>query len=297
MPTPEYSSYSEIAADLRNLVDRLRTIGIDLDRGRVRRYLQILESRNGTADERITAATEATCLAEIAALPLEALEPVRHRLGELCAGPFAPDPNHADQGRDLAFELQVAAKLLEASDQVSLSNPADVTLTRGDRQMLVECKRPTSRPALGRAIVKAYRQLSEHRRSGVRGFGAIAIDSSMIVNPLNGILQAPQGSPPIRGDECTTRLNFALEMLLREEQHSLRRSAANTRSDSLNHIFLFRTFALVDIGGRAPIRTTAWRVTPAVSDGSHEFLQIHDWLSQIRGSDPTLYRFSNIPRR
>src|ERR1051325_4290233 len=79
-----------IAADLRDVIECLRGLGIDLDRGRIEAYLDVLDSaaRGDAVDTALlwAAACEVSDLVAASTLSRDALQPVVARLSRICDG-------------------------------------------------------------------------------------------------------------------------------------------------------------------------------------------------------------------
>lgn len=193
---------AEIAVDLRGVIEYFEKLGVSLMRGRIRAYAEALDAvgRRERVDRALlwSAACEVSDLVAASSLDLTALQLVRHRLTTMCDGdPVFTARSRDDPGRNLCFELITGAMLQAAGVRSQLQNPSDVTNTVGGARLLVECKRPTTLPALGRRLQEGYRQLSEHRRSGHEGFGAIALEVSALVNPDFGVLVAKDAATAV----------------------------------------------------------------------------------------------------
>jgi hypothetical protein len=96
-------------------------------------------------------------------------------------------------GRNIGFELDIAASFRRLGFPIKLQPPADLWITSQDNPIAVECKRPFSYDALGANMEKAFSQLRQRYRthaspSQVRGVAALS--ASKMENDGSLMLQA-----------------------------------------------------------------------------------------------------------
>lgn len=272
-------SVAEIAIELRKVIDYFDGLGVSLMRGRIRTYADALDAagRREHIDRALlwSAACEVSDLVAASSLDFTLLRPVRHRLTQICGGdPVFTAHSGDDAGRNLCFELITAAMFQAGGIPTTLQNPSDVTTTVGDTRLLVECKRPTTLPALGRRLVEGYRQLSEQRRSGHVGFGAIALEISALVNPDFGVLVAK---------DTATALNSVyghIQRVFKRSSKYLARAARNARQDAGIHLLLFRVKCMTGDGLNPPNVTQVWHLEPTVHVNSPEFHTLYELMKQ-----------------
>jgi hypothetical protein len=259
-----------IATDLRDVVRHFELLGLPIGRGRIRSYLELIDAAaRGEHVERSliwATACEVDDLVAAASLDPASLGPVRHRMAKLCAGDLVlTSKSRPDPGRDLCFELVTAAMLQKIGVQSKLESPSDVVNMVGGQALLVECKRPTTFAALGRRLKDGYRQMSEHRRAGHVGVGAIAVEVSVLVNPGFDVLVAESQSRAIDG------LYGHIQRVFQEARIHLAEAARNARRDAGVHLLMFRVKCMAGDGVETPYITTVWHLEPVVSLASPEF--------------------------
>lgn len=265
---------TEIAVALRDVVKYFEEVGVSLMRGRIQVYANALAAagRGEHVDRALlwSAACEISDLVEASSLDSKSIHAVRHRLATICGGdPVFTAKSGDDPGRDLCFELITGAMLQAAGVRSELQNPSDVTSTVGDARLLVECKRPTTLLALGRRLQQGYRQMSEHRRNGHIGFGAIALEVSTLVNPDFGVLVA--------NDESTA-VDYVyghIQQVFRRSSEYLARAARNSRQDAGVHLLLFRVKCMTGDDKGPPSVTQVWHLEPTVQLNSPEFQALY----------------------
>lgn len=270
---------AEIAVDLKKIVRYFDELGVSLMRGRISAYADALDAAGcgGRVDRALlwSAACEVSDLLAASSLDSTTLQPVRHRLTAICGGdPVFTAQSGDDPGRNLCFELVTAAMLQVAGVRSELQNPSDVAGSVTESRLLVECKRPTTLPALGRRLQQGYRQLSEHRRNGHGGFGVIALEISALVNPNFGVLVAK---------DTETAVNYVyghIQQVFRQSREHLARAARNARHDAGVHLLLFRVQCMTgdDIG--PPNVTTVWHLEPTVPLSSPEFNALYQLMEK-----------------
>ena len=123
---------AEIAADLRNVIDYFKGVGVSLMRGRILEYANALNAagRGEHVDRALlwSAACEISDLVKAASLDLTTLQPVRSRLVGICGGDTVfTVQSKDDPGRNVCFELLTGAMLQAAGAHPEFQNPSDVT--------------------------------------------------------------------------------------------------------------------------------------------------------------------------
>jgi hypothetical protein len=111
---------------------------------------------------------------------------IRPKLERILDGPLLPtdEDQNSNRGRNILFELDLAAKLWTAGLAPVLGERPDLSCTIDDRLLLIECKRPSSIGGARKAIAKARQQLLrdlKKNRAGSRG--VIAVSLTKIANP------------------------------------------------------------------------------------------------------------------
>ena len=270
---------AQIAADLGKVITYFEELGLSLKRGRIRAYADVLDAagRGEHVDRALlwSAACEVSDLVAASSLDSTAIKPVRHRLEAICGGdPVFTAQSGADPGRNLCFELVTAAMFQAAGVRSELQNPSDVTSIVAGSRLLVECKRPTTLPALGRRLQQGYRQLSEHRRNGHVGFGAIALEVSALVNPDFGVLVAKDT------ETAVNNVYGHIQKVFRQSSKYLARAARNARHDAGVHLLLFRVQCMTGDGLGPPNVTTTWHLEPTVALSSPEFKALYELMKK-----------------
>lgn len=277
-----------IATDLRDVVRHFELLGLPIGRGRIRSYLELLDAavRGDPVDRGLiwAAACEVEDLVSVASLDPASLGPVRHRIADLCAGDlvFTSQSKH-DPGRNLCFELVTAAMLQRVGGQSKLGSPSDVVNMVGGQALLVECKRPTTFAALGRRLKDGYRQMSEHRRAGHVGVGAIAVEVSVLVNPGFDVLVAESQSRAIDG------LYGHIQRVFQVARIHLADAARNARRDAGVHLLMFRAKCMAGDGAATPYIASVWHLEPVVSLASPEFSQLYYLMKNHSEFNPGIW--------
>jgi hypothetical protein len=117
------------------------------------------------------------------------------------------------------------------AEGLRFGDPSDVATSLSGVPLLVECKRPTSSAALAKRLQEGFRQMSEHRRAGFTGIGAIAIDASIVANPHFGVIVS---------NDVPTVLYGHLQRVLSEAKVYIARAARNSRSDAGVQLLMLR---------------------------------------------------------
>jgi hypothetical protein len=197
-------TWQEIARDVDRALALCRGLGLgDLpDRSRFALYrerlgglIEALERRGqeGARDAFATdRATHGVALAECSELAtlipfLESCERgvVRPKLERVLRGPTLPmdEDQNSSIGRNMLFELNLAATLWAAGLNPALGEHPDLSCEIESRLLLIECKRPASVSGARKAIARVRRQIVQNLkkcRAGSRGI--IAVSLTKVVN-------------------------------------------------------------------------------------------------------------------
>lgn len=284
------NSVKKMAQDLRGAIDFLQTVGVDINKGRVSRYLEVFdnyfESGNLNNPLLFAAAYEGDDIAKIKDIPLAEVQKIRHRLSRISSGDETlTTESDNDQGRDLLFEIAVAHFLQNISGAIRLDSPSDVVSNIGETALLVECKRPTTGPALARRIKEGYRQISEHRRQGYSGLGVVALEVSLLVNPNFGVLIAQDSKSAIDG------LYIHIQKVLSMAKEELDRAARNRRQDAGVDLLMFRAKCMSGDNISPPYITTVWHLEPLTPLWSPEFMLHYKAFSAHENFQPGITVF------
>ena len=194
--------FAELAEHLDGAVEWLARMGVDVTKSRLGRYRRDMLELSAAAESKDI--DRLKVLYESALTPLfEANEIVgiydafagsahenyvRDRIQALSSGPISytdEDTSASNRARNLAFELQMAARLLAAGLSLEEKIRSDITTRVGTRVVLLECKRPHSEAGVERSVMDAKHQLKQHC-DGVDGsqrLGVVAVDLTRLTNP------------------------------------------------------------------------------------------------------------------
>jgi len=132
-------------------------------------------------------------------------ETVRRKLLEVLQGPaqVTAEDQNTNQGRNILFEFNVAAKLCDAKLSPQLGDHPDVSCSVDGREIFIECKRPLTLGGAAQAMGRAFRQLENDLKEAPAGArGAVAFSVSRLLNPGNQILSY---TDEIAGKEALSR--------------------------------------------------------------------------------------------
>lgn len=284
---------NEVVGKLEAAIAKIRTLGVDIERGRVKTYLDTLRNPDATMEQASIAVHESEDLCEgLLSVSLDQLEKVRHKLPRLCGGPLlatAHSPN--DPGRDLVFELATAAFLANCGVSPELEAPTDVSCATKHGRLSIECKRPRGRSGLFNALRDSFKQISDFRRTGMVGLAAVSIDASLIAVPDNKTFQVRNTRI---GREGMDARGLAMLASCRPEIQRFRR---NARQDAMVTAFMFRYTARVLLGADSPTSFRSWRVESNVSIYAPDFRALYDVLSGSPIFEPGVHTVDrNDPR-
>lgn len=116
-------------------------------------------------------------------------ESLTEKLLEINKGPFIyteENTSSTNRARNIAFELNIAARLIQAGYEVDLSDEADLIVKDSEYEVYIECKRPQKEHQINSNIKGALKQL--HKRYGIskssnKVRGLIAISIVKVFNP------------------------------------------------------------------------------------------------------------------
>jgi hypothetical protein len=276
---------SKVAEDLVRFAGFLQTLGVAPLRGRLKLYSDVLAAaaKGQPVDRDLlwAAACEVSDLEEMTTLSPASMGTVVHRLPGLFGGaPVALAAAGDDAGRSLTFELVTGARLQKIGGTSGFGVPSDVTNQIAGVPLMVECKRPTSLTGMAKRLQEGFRQLSEHRRAGHAGLGAIAIEASALVNPESGVLV--DADPP-------AMLYRHLLRILAEAKDQLARAARNARKDAQVHLLMLRVKCIAGDGEQAPDITQVWHLEPLTPLDSPEFAALYQAMQRMPGFTPGVH--------
>lgn len=297
---PYHSPFAD-SADLlqraRDAIAHFRQIGVDLERGRFQRYERIIrEVAEGSEVDRgelFNATCEINDLATACRLHPDILRMDLARMHLLGKGSDSyAQVSDSDRGRDIAFELVTASAMQACGAATTLNNPADVVCAADGRQLLIECKRPTSLGSLRRRLKEAHDQLAGHRDKGTVGIGAIAVDVSVLVNPECGVLDCETAQAGIG----TLRKHMKL---LRAKAMSAVQGYYRERPASDTPLVVALMFRM-QCGlatGDALIVANTWDIEPIVNVNDSDFKVLYRIVQRHDASTPGIHTDSPSDRR
>jgi len=139
------------------------------------------------------------------------------RLRRFIRGAEKIDPAVADDpGRDVAFELSIAARFARAGYAIDFGTEADLRVTLSNSILFVECKRPKSHQKVERHVSGALRQLKE--RYATVGAdktpkGIVALSLNMVINPDSHLLVADSH------DALDVKVRYHMDKFIQRHQH------------------------------------------------------------------------------
>jgi len=119
---------------------------------------------------------------------LQTQEPkaLRPKVERVLIGPLLPrdEDENSSHGRNILFELQLAAQFASAGLTPVLGEHPDLHVEVDGHRLLIECKRPASLAGARKAITKARDQLLKHlKKAPVGSRGVIALSVTKLMNP------------------------------------------------------------------------------------------------------------------
>jgi hypothetical protein len=122
-------------------------------------------------------------------------EDLQARLSTYITGPTnISDENPAkttNNPRDIGFELFMGSRLLKCGYSVSFKKDGDLEYKAADRNIYIECKRPSSEKKIKENVDKAFKQLEKRYSQDGTARGFIAISMSKILNKEHYTLGVP----------------------------------------------------------------------------------------------------------
>ena len=121
-----------------------------------------------------------------------------------------------DPGRDVAFELGIAARFARAGFDVDFGTDADIKIPLPDCTLYLECKRPKSQAKVDRHVSASARQLRRRYASAGAGEtpkGVLALSLSMVINPGGHLLVAETRS------ELDAKVRHHTDAFVKRHQH------------------------------------------------------------------------------
>lgn len=114
------------------------------------------------------------------------------QLRSLAKGPhfISEETARSTISRDTAFELLIAAHLMRLGLPPESLPPADILFRFRNKNIVVECKRPSSSEMINRRIEDGFKQIRNRANSGLAAKirGIVAVDLSKVIDPENEIL-------------------------------------------------------------------------------------------------------------
>lgn len=140
------------------------------------------------------------------------------KLKRALSGPLPPadeTTKNAD-GRNIMFELALAAQLRLGGAEVSVGEP-DIAVTLSGTRFLIECKRPFREDSVRANVRGAADQLKGHLNADSEAAGIVAISVSRILNPGTKLFVAAT-------EAAKERLGDRIEQLMNETEKSWKKS-------------------------------------------------------------------------
>lgn len=229
--------------------------------------------------ELFTALCEASDIWQIRHLPEDQIEQNAALVQRLINGTssYTTAPQH-DPGRDTQFELMTASLFARGGATIELGKPADVMTIIGHWPVAIECKRPTTIPALRSRIEDAYRQFRRHDEHGLNAVRIIAIDLSVLLNPNFDVLIAQTNS------HASELIDDHMRQLFERASEELDRANRNTGGRVRIDAFLFRMLCVVahPTDGMERIGEF-WRVTPLIGPERQAWQALDEIVAMLPG--------------
>lgn len=102
-----------------------------------------------------------------------------------------PSPSEFDPGRDIAFELLLAARCWRAGLQIEIGAQADLIVAFNGTELFIECKRLKSPGNVRKHVKHALQQLHARYGSSMspsRARGILALSITDLANPEHGLM-------------------------------------------------------------------------------------------------------------
>jgi hypothetical protein len=233
------TKFSEILGTLKSLDGWLVGLGIKPNTDRIHRAVEIVEKANKGWKE-LRESNEPTKIANVDDYYfglVEALEfsdifrafekndpkVIGPKLERALSGPLRPadETTKTADGRNIMFELALAAQLRLSGAEVSLGEP-DIAVTLSGRRFLIECKRPFREDSVRANVRGAAGQLKGHLEADSEAAGIIAISVSRILNPGTKLFV-------VSSEEAKELLGDPVEELIRKTEKSWQADEFHTR--------------------------------------------------------------------
>lgn len=197
-------NYRDLASGINDACEWLNDHGLDYPRTRVGAYKRHLNEMAQYWDENrieeilklrdfptlMNSCHEASELLYIFKGLSSFVDPsVTRKLREFIKGPPSATKENAsssNRGRNIAFELYIAAKFAAAGFTINLTSEADLIVSIRDHEVFIECKRPQQNHQINSNIKGALGQLQRRYPSASapeRARGIIAVAIGKVFNP------------------------------------------------------------------------------------------------------------------
>lgn len=238
-------------------------------------------------EELYTAICETSDLWQITNLPQAEIAQHAAKLQRIIKGEASYiEQEGQDPARDIAFQLVTAALFSRGGATVTLEEPSDVNASLAGTEIFVECKRPTTIPALADRIKKGYTQLGELQAKGLRAFCLIAIDLTVLINPEFKILRAKTEA------QAGVLISQAIHDLAGQASADLAAAARDSVHKARVDCFLFRVLCMtVDLHDKNPRVGEFWRIASNVDLGSPRGVALTQVLRHLPGFAPLVHAF------
>lgn len=125
---------------------------------------------------------------------IELNEELKKRLKRYIEGPDKineeKSSSSSNNPRDIGLELFIGSRFLCSGCDVSFKEDGDLEFIFEDRNIYVECKRPTNINRVKENINKAFKQLEKKYKNDTEARGIISISINKIINTKNHLLVA-----------------------------------------------------------------------------------------------------------
>lgn len=217
------SSYIEVYDEFEKACDWLASCGVHYSKSRINKYKEILaklaeaQKSNSLFDIRddikfvefVNSAQEAEEVISIyRGLSQINSDLFQDRLVKILKGTeFRVDELHNSHGRDIAFELLVAAKFANSGFPVDFGTEADLKVEYKNVTLFVECKRIKSRKKVQRRIKEALKQLHKRYKTASDPSFSKGLLSLSIGNIINPDMKLLTGKTAIDVGEMAAKYN------------------------------------------------------------------------------------------
>jgi hypothetical protein len=248
------TKFSEILETLKSLDAWLISLGIKSNTDRIHHAVEIVEMANkgwkelresneptkiGNVDDYHFGLVEALEFSDIfRAFEKDDPTVIGPKLERALSGPLRPadETTKTADGRNIMFELALAAQLRLGGAAVSVGEP-DIAVTLSGTRFLIECKRPFREDSVRANVRGAAGQLKGHLEADSEAAGIIAISVSRIFNPGTKLFVAPS-------EEARERLGDRVENLMWESEESWKKDEFHARIATV--LFHLRTPGVIE---------------------------------------------------